>query len=230
MTSPQNKKKARKVGNLQAIANRYYIFSEGVQTEPNYFNGFKQSISSNVIYKNIVQVEVVGVGAETVRVFEAAVKYVAYNKVKNAQIWCVYDKDSFPPEHFNSVAQRAEQLNSSPNARNAYRVAWSNQCIEYWFILHFDYYVSNNEMEYYIEYLDKKFSELGLGKYSKYESNIFQILTQQGNPKAAIRYAKKRLADCVNCSDSESAPATKVHFLIEELAKYLPDDLKEKYI
>ena len=38
-------------------------------------------------------------------------KYVKKNKIKKGQIWCVYDKDSFPPEHFNGVVERAESLN-----------------------------------------------------------------------------------------------------------------------
>jgi hypothetical protein len=35
---------------------------------------------------------------------------------------------------------------------------------------------------------------------------------------------------CVNLTPSKSAPATKVHCLVEELAKYLPDKEKERYL
>jgi len=37
-------KKQRKTDRLAQIDNRCYIFCEGIQTEPNYFNGFKRHI------------------------------------------------------------------------------------------------------------------------------------------------------------------------------------------
>jgi len=46
----------------------------------------------------------------------------------------------------------------------------------------------------------------------------------------AIRHAKQRILECGEKSDADSAPATKVYELVEELAKYLPDDIKERYI
>ena len=47
-----------------------------------------------------------------------------------------YDKDSFPPEDFNGVEQRARQL-SRENSDLQYHAAWSNECIEFWFLLQF---------------------------------------------------------------------------------------------
>ena len=55
-------------------------------------------------------------------------------KIKKGQIWCVYDKDSFPPEHFNGVEQRADNLNKE-NPELQYHTAWSNECIEFWLII-----------------------------------------------------------------------------------------------
>ena len=54
---------------------------------------------------------------------------------KEGQVWCVYDKDSFPAEHFNGVGERANSLNKiKPELQ--YHAAWSNECIEFWFLLH----------------------------------------------------------------------------------------------
>ena len=55
-------------------------------------------------------------------------------------------------------------------------------------------------------------------------------MTFNGNPKLAIRRAEQRLIDCDGQTDSESAPATKVHLLVKNLAQYLPKDLKYKYL
>ena len=229
--SPQkrvNRKKARKIEHLPLIEFRFYIFCEGIQTEPLYFKGLKKAIEKNPIYKNIVSIEVEGVGAETLKVLEAAEEKVRNLKIMNAQIWCVYDKDSFPPERFNNVSERVKVLNQN-QADVVYRVGWSNQCIEYWFILHFDYYDSDNDRKYYRKYLHKKFREIGWNKYEKNNEELFELLSRHGNPQQAINLAKLRLSECKGCTDSQSVPATKVHELVEELAVYLPDDIRNRY-
>jgi len=231
---PQNRKKARKTEYLDVIAGKYFIFCEGEKTEPNYFAGFRKAIKEDPIYKNAV-IETIGVGAGTLRVIKAAEEYVVKNSIENAQIWCVYDKDSFPDKDFNAVSERATNLNARETSRKkgiTYEVAWSNQCVEYWFILHFDFYDSDNDREYYIKYLKKKFKDLDLAPYKKNDKNIFDILTEYGDPKLAIRRAHKRLKSCEDMgltTDTQCAPATKVYLLVNELAKYLPERIKGKY-
>lgn len=229
MAKSQDKKKPRKIEHLESAKVRHYIFCEGEQTEPNYFLGFKESIASNPIYNHLVHVHIEGVGAETLRVIYEAEEFVRDNRLKSAVIWCVYDKDSFPSQDFNAVSERAEVLNRQQNDVE-YRVAWSNECIEYWFVLHFDYYTSNNNRKYYRSYLHSKFRELGWSRYKKNSTELFKIMTEYGNPKRAIAWAKQRMEDCNGLTDAECAPATKVFLLVEELAKYLPDQIKAKYI
>ena len=155
--------------------------------------------------------------------------YVKKNKIKKGQIWCVYDKDSFPPERFNGVVERAESLNRE-NLELQYHTAWSNECIEFWFLLHFAYYTANNHRTEYIAFLNDKFKELGIGKYQKNMNNIFEILMEYGNPKLAIRYAKRIMKDGTGKTPTEIAPGTKVYELVEELAKYLPEEVQERFI
>lgn len=81
-----------------------------------------------------------------------------------------------------------------------------------------------------MKFLNNKFSEIGCGKYQKNDANIFEILTKFGNPKNAIRYAEKRIADCRGKTPADSAPATKVHQLVQKLAKYFPHDIQYKYL
>lgn len=223
------RKKVRQIERFSPIIKSYYIFCEGEQTEPNYFEGFKKAIQSNPIYKNLVHVEIEGVGAETLRVINFAENYVRRNKIKNAQIWCVYDKDSFPSEDFNAVSQKATVLNEQ-QSNVEYHVAWSNQCVEYWFILHFDWYYSDNDRKDYRKYLHKKFDDLGLKRYEKNNKEIFSILTWSGDPKSAINRAQKRIRECQGLSDTDSKPATKVYELVVEIAQYLPDDIKQRYL
>ena len=229
MPNPKNKKKSRRIEHIEQASEKFYIFCEGIQTEPLYFQGFEKAIKSNPIYKNLVHVHVEGVGADTIRVIDSAEAYVKENAIENANIWCVYDKDSFPKADFNAVSQRAETLNKQQD-NVKYYVAWSNECIEFWFILHFAYYDSNNSRKDYRKFLHAKFKELGWTRYEKNNEELFGIMTDKGSPKLAIRYAEKRISECAGKSDTDSAPATKVHLLVKELSKYLPEDIKVKYL
>ena len=54
--------------------------------------------------------------------------------------------------------------------------------------------------------------------------DIFETLLNGGNPKLAIRYARRIIKDGEGKTPAEIAPGTKVYELVEELAKYLPED------
>lgn len=222
-------RKKRRQEHLEMKKYRYYIFCEGQATEPKYFQGFKKLIEENPIYRDMVLIEIEPCQAETMRVIGMAEKYVKKNKIQKGQIWCVYDKDSFPASDFNGVAHRAEQLNKE-NSELQYHTAWSNECIEFWFLLHFAYYTANNHRREYEGFLNDKFKELGIGKYQKNMDDIFDILMQKGNPKLAIRYAKRIIKDGQGKTPAEIAPGTKVYELVEELAKYLPEEVGKKFI
>ena len=229
----KERKKKRKIGHLPFATNQYYIFCEGEQTEKLYFEGFKRTILSNPIYRGMgdsIYIQIQGIGRGTIKVMEAAEEYVQKQKISNAQVWCVYDKDEFPSEQFNAVSERAMLLNNKSKNGLTYNVAWSNQCIEYWFILHFSWYESDNHRKDYIDFLNKKFAELDESSYEKNDGRLFDILTEKGEPKLAIKYARKRASGCEGLSDDKSALMTKVYMLVEELAKYLPENIKQKYI
>ena len=203
-------------------------FCEGQATEPFYFQGFKQYIEDNPIYRDMVLIEIEPCQAETMRVIGKAEEYVRKNKLERGQIWCVYDKDSFPASDFNGVALRAEQLNQQ-NPDIQYHAAWSNECIEIWFILHFANYTSNNHRSEYVKFLNDKFQKLGIGKYEKNLRNIFDILFENGDPRLAIRYARSIIKNGEEKTPTEIAPGTKVYELVEELAKYLPEGIKKRF-
>ena len=61
-------------------------------------------------------------------------------------------------------------------------------------------------------------------------NDIFTILMEYGNPRLAIRYAKKIIQDGEGKTPTEIAPGTKVYELVEELAKYLPEEVQILFI
>ena len=59
-----------------------------------------------LIYRDMVLSKIESCQAETMRVIGKAEEYVRENKITKGQIWCVYDKDSFPASDVNGVVQR----------------------------------------------------------------------------------------------------------------------------
>lgn len=89
--------------------------------------------------------------------------------------------------------------------------------------------MANNHRSEYISFLNDKFKVLGLGKYQKNMKDIFNILMEKGNPKLAIRYAKRIMKDGDGKTPTEIAPGTKVYELVEELVKYLPEEKRKQF-
>lgn len=58
---------------------------------------------------------------------------------------------------------------------------------------------------------------------------IFNVLIENGNPKLAIRYAKRIIENGRGKTPADIAPGTKVYELVEELVKYLPEEIKNTF-
>ena len=95
------------------------IVCEGKNTEPSYFNQFR---ITSAIVKSI------GEGYNTVSLVNRAIELSQQRTYD--QVWCVFDKDDFTDNDFNSAVQIA--------LSNDFEVAYSNQSFEYWLILHFN--------------------------------------------------------------------------------------------
>lgn len=112
------------------------------------------------------------------------------------------------------------------NPELQYHIVRSNECIEFWFLLHFAYYTANNHRSEYSSFLNDKFRELRIGKYQRKMENIFDILMEKGNLKLATQYAKRMIKDGQGKTTTEIAPGTKEYELVEKLAKHLPEEVK----
>ena len=140
MSKPWERKSSykRSIGTTRHIRDRILILCEGEKTEPNYFSKFPVNIE-------LVKVVVDGKGANTLSLVEDAIhrgKEAASQHKQYNQIWCVFDRDSFPAENFNKAIKVAE--------KNKIRVAYSNQCIELWFLLHYCFFDSAIDRHDYI--------------------------------------------------------------------------------
>ncbi|MGD0750951.1 MAG: RloB family protein [Anaerolineales bacterium] len=148
---------------------QFLIVCEGAKTEPNYFKKFPIPPDS------VVDVE--GPGANTDGLVKEAI--LLMKKKKYDQVWVVFDRDSFTPQHFNNAIQLAKN--------NGIRVAYSNEAFELWYFLHFHYLEAGITRDDYCHRLGQA-DCLG-HKYDKKSEDIYDELS--GKQSIAIRNANK---------------------------------------
>lgn len=184
------------------------IVCEGERTEPNYFNQFE--VAS-------VTIDARGIGDNTKRLVEYAI--AEYDTGKYDQVWCVFDKDSFPNNDFNAAVQLAHNKNLG--------IAYSNESFELWYVLHFQYLDSQINRKQYIKCLNEIFQSKKLegfpATYQKNDKEIYRLLKPYQNN--ALTNAKKlatQYSSELHPSPVTQFPMTYVYKLVEELNKWLP--------
>lgn len=189
----------RKTGEKGLPKERILILCEGEKTEPNYFKSFRVTSA---------KVEVFGMGANTVSLVREAIRKKR-EAVKEAEpfdeIWCVFDRDSFPKKNFEGAFLLA--------SRNDIKIAYSNEAFELWYLLHFHYFNTGISRTLYQEKLTKC-----LGKtYKKNSTTTYEDLLQmQAN---AIKNAKKLISQYEQVNPEKDNPSTTVFLLVEKLNK-----------
>lgn len=201
---------------LSAILTEYpsiLIVCEGRNTEPSYFNQFRLSSAT---------VKSVGEGYNTKSLVNRAIKL---SKEKNYdQVWCVFDKDDFDENDFNTAIQLAQQ--------NGFEIAYSNQAFEYWLIIHFDDHqgggMHRNSYNKKINELLEPFNVTYDGEGTKLVTeDIFELLdgidnkTHKKRVDLAIVRAKRNYDKFDHKSPAKEESSTTVFRLVEELLKYL---------
>ena len=192
----------------------HLIVTEGTKTEPQYFNSISNVINQK--YHEKIQLEIHGEGRGTMQLLEKATNIVRSSVKVFKHVWIVFDIDDFPPERINQTAEECKNLT---NEETEYHALWSNQCIELWFMLHFNLVESDLHRSEYIPKLSEWLSNIGQGKYVKNREDIYDVLHPYLDD--AIRNAKKLDDHNRNKTPANSAPGTKIHELLERLKPYL---------
>ena len=208
-----NLNKSRKTKTRIIAPYRYLIVCEGVQTEPNYFNTIKKIIESS--FPNRMNIMVLGTGYNTLSLVDKTIQTMQKSPIKYDKVWCVFDKDSFTDDVFNSAIKKATSKDIS--------VAWSNEAVELWFLLHYNFYNTPINRDQYVTKLDAIFKESFGSGYSKNDIDIYEkIKICGGNLKTAINNAQK-LDNYYpsTVSPAKQNPNTHVYKLMLELYDYL---------
>ncbi len=157
-----------------------------------------------------VNVQIKGLGDNTDSLVERAIAIKQEGEGNDdqgyAQAWCVFDRDSFPPNRFNRAIQLAES--------HGLRVAYSNEAFELWYILHFEYLQSGLLRDEYKAKLSRHLKK----KYEKKISTMYdELRTRQ---TTAIRNAARLLVSYPQPNPEQDNPSTTVHLLVQELNKF----------
>jgi hypothetical protein len=192
--------------NTRCLRDRILILCEGEKTEPNYFRKFPLNIE-------LVEIHVEGTGANTLSLVEEAIsrgQNAANDGRPYNQVWCVFDRDSFPPGNFNRAFKMADE--------NRIRIAYSNQCFELWYLLHYHFNDAAIERQKYARRLAKYIGR----KYFKNDENMYDLLKERQHD--AIQNAKKLLSRYHPCNPEKDDPSTTVHILVETLNEFISVD------
>ena len=189
---------------FRAVKQSFLIVCEGECTEPDYFKAFRMTTAT---------IKVVGQAMNTTSLVEKAISIrdtAATRKRCYDQCWVVFDKDDFPSSEFNRAILLAQ--------KNGFRVAYSNQAFEYWFLLHFNLYSGPLHRDNYATMLTR-LCGMTYSKREGFGALMYNRLLQ--HQPIAIRNAKAVLQEISHGNPAMEESSTTVHLLVEELNKYL---------
>lgn len=184
----------------------YLIITDAKKTEKLYMQGLKESLPKSV--RDQLQIKVV-TDISTDKLVEEACSLRSKSSVY-CDTWIVFDRDLVP--NFDKIIKDAES--------NEIHVAWSNPCIEMWFLAYFNKTPNIPDSTTCI----RKFKNLCRSKMNKYEYHkedeaIYKKLIQYGDEVQAIRCAKARYKSFKNPSKkcAEMVGITTLYQLVEDI-------------
>jgi len=189
---------------VREIKQSFLIVCEGEKTEPDYFKAFRMTAAT---------VKAVGQAMNTMTLVSKAISIRDADRQRKKvydQCWVVFDKDDFPAKDFNQAIQLAE--------KNGFRVAYSNQAFEYWFLLHYNLYTGAIHRSQYKDMLTK-LTGMPYNKSDGYGAVMYNLLLSR--QQQAIKNAETVLATISHGNPAEEESSTTVQTLVIELNKFL---------
>lgn len=194
-----------------AIKPSFYIYCNGEIAEPTYFKEYKDFLRSRTIvvkYKNFKRLAPWDLIARVVEEKQALESRRKFYEEDGDQCWCVFDVDEYwsqNPDKFKVAIKLARE--------NNILLAWSNECFELWYLLHFQVLNTGVPRNDYHSKLERHFRRSGSQPYTKNCSVFSQIFEKQSE---AIKNAKR----IYKTNKVERNPSTAVFKLAEEINKH----------
>jgi hypothetical protein len=158
----------------------------------------------------------VGTGYNTLSLVDHVIDFKDKNNIVTEEgfdeLWVVFDKDDFDKDFDNAINKAAA---------SGLRVAYSNECFELWYLLHFIYIESALTREEIVEKLTtnlKKHTGDATLKYQKHSESMYSLI--RGLEKKATDRAESLLKIYSGeKSFKKKNPSTTVHTLVSALKK-----------
>jgi hypothetical protein len=180
---------------------RVLIVCEDSKSSRYYFESFP-------IDKQRIEISVLGTGMNTDSLVEEAVRKMEQAAKSNqpySDVWCVFDRDSFPLGNYTRAFQLANN--------HKIKIAWTNEAFELWYLLHYGYLdVGISRADY-----KKKLQDKGLD-YDKADKTIYEKVKpyQERAVKSAAKL-ERYWNDRGEIRPERENPSTNVHKLVEDL-------------
>lgn len=211
----------RKSKELKSRQETWLIVTEGTETEPNYFNGLYNYLTLTYQSKLNIKFEPKGCGRNTISLVEHVDHFFDFTddlvrsaRIRYGKTFVVFDKDSFGNSQFDNAIFKSKQKGYIP--------LWSNECLELWFLLHFNYLQNAVTRDLYYKSLSDIFSR-NYENEMKSSKNIFYDIKDKGGELSKALLFSKKLYDssCKETSPSKRAPCTTMFRIFDELEKAL---------
>lgn len=158
-SSPNRRKRNRPL-------KRYLIVSEDAKSSLDYLLSFP-------VDKTRVEIVSEGGAGNTISVVRKGVELQKEAKKAGnpfVHVYCVFDRDSFPAQHYRQAFDEAKR-------HNDLTAIWANECFELWYLLHFAYHDTGIDRHDIVKRLKTR-SRLG-HIYQKNDSQIYQELEEK---------------------------------------------------
>lgn len=187
---------------------KFYIFCEGKNTEPAYFNALFRDLRINKALYDIEIHEAVGVPQTILRQAKSMAKATKKSGFTN-EFWAVFDKDEVPDGTIKTVIREARDSNI--------QVGFSNPCFEIWAVLHIDKYSANVHRHDLQRWLKAR-----MPKYDHEKKAIIDYAMIADSREIAKKRAKELLDSHKDCGAELANPSTTVYKLVESLESSRP--------
>lgn len=191
-------------------SNNWLVICEGKQTEPNYFKSVINDINKDIDDEYKLKVKIVGMGMNTISLVESANEFLSnideykLSIIPYGKIFVVFDKDDFISYAFDKAIKICNE--------NGYIPLWSNQAIEYWFLLHFNFIEGKMNRKLYKSKINEYFKSLGLDyNYTKNDKEIYNKLMQYGSLEQARKNALKIYLSHISDKPSNAESCTTIY-------------------
>ena len=218
----REERKKRKENVEKQRSSNWLVVCEGEQTEPNYFKGAVDAINEGLEDNYKLKVKIVGKGMNTISLVKSVedllndIDEYKISTIPYGKIFVVFDKDSFSSESFDAAVSMCE--------KNGYIPLWSNQAIEYWFLLHFNYIECRMDRTSYKSKINDYFKTAGLKyKYKKNDDEIYLKLSKYGSLEQARKNALRIHLNHDKDTPSNSESCTTVYKFFEEVDERLKE-------